>query len=566
MPSPLSWPTQFESQTPSYQSSRNQSPRPTLTPGDSFSHQPNASGSPAQYSLSSQPAIRPDEYPPQIIWLRAEIPEHVQMTPATRSRPPMSQCLQGPDGRVLSPAEYTGVKEAVHQVFLQELAPLATADEIKNPNINTKRSTAWYKDNHREKWRSAIAQIEYHQAIVGLCANHWKAEQLLLNTINAYIGLKFRRQNSPEPRTRKHGRSSSVTLPYGKKSRTRESRDASQDPGSSVDFAHAPGFPSPTANQNRDPIGGNDDNFRNSEVEAEIAQLHFIKILCTYENLRDILRSKHGSITNALPLLDAVQANPNFKHQTSSPEVIDFVKRIEEADPSAKLDADDLNEGWGHYQFTAGGLTCHSVLRNWEAIGNAGMVYRLIAAAIKTCQVARSMCELRGLQPGNYLSDTYLDVLINRIWDVWRTAEGPVSLGKGKQKAGASATEASRAPAMEMQAAQTSRTEVNPPEPQAGNLPFQLLSLNRSRAHSIGTATQQLDDLSMSSTSLEHDLQAFTVAQLKDWLVERRVDTLKSKPKTFYIQEIMSKINPDADEISARLKEKVTEKSRKKLL
>lgn len=119
-----------------------------------------------------------------------------------------------------------------------------------------------------------------------------------------------------------------------------------------------------------------------------------------------------------------MEAHSDFKHQEPSPKVIAFVQRIEDANPGAELEDDNENEGWGHYQFTAGNLTCSTVLCDWESIGNTSTACRLIAAAIKTCKVARAMCELRGVQPTSYLSDMYLNIVIDHIWNAWIAAEG----------------------------------------------------------------------------------------------------------------------------------------------
>ncbi|KAF7763952.1 hypothetical protein Agabi119p4_8489 [Agaricus bisporus var. burnettii] len=396
-PGVFGWQTRIESHPSSRQSSP--MPTPTLSPSDSFSQNRSFSGLPVHYPLKSQPAIRPDIYPPEIIWLRAEIPEYIDISTSNKSRPPMVQCLRGTDGKVLSSAQYSGIKEAVRLVFMQDLAPLALADEQRKPGTDIKRSMMWYKDNHRERWWSAIAKIEYYQEVISLCANHWKAEQLLSNTITSYTNMKARRTDSPSPSTGKHRRSPSTASSH-KKRRTRSKATPAEHPGCDaerVDDLNMVSLDIISPIDIRDGApgnGGGDPNSRNAETDAEIAQLRFMKVLSTYENLRRVLQNEYGTIQNARQLLNAMEASTDVNHQEPSPEVVEFVKQIEEADPSAEFSEDDRNEGWGHYQFTAGELTCSSVLRNWRAIGNTGMARRLIAAAVKTCRVARSVCEL----------------------------------------------------------------------------------------------------------------------------------------------------------------------------
>ncbi|EKM79260.1 hypothetical protein AGABI1DRAFT_91851 [Agaricus bisporus var. burnettii JB137-S8] len=471
---------------------------------------------------------------------------YLHWAPATPSL--TSRCLRGANGTPLSSAEYGGVKEAVRQVFMQDLAPLAIADEQRNLGTDIKRSMTWYKEHHREKWWSAIAKIEYHQEIVGLCANHWKAEQLLSNTITSYNTLSPKRLDSLSPiRTGKHRRSPSESSSQKKRKRRTDSGGTS-----ALDHDEASG------------IGGSGLDTQNSEMEDEIAQLQFIKVISSHKNLRDILQSEYGTITNAQQLLDAMEANPDFQHQEPSPAVVNFVKRIEEACPSSELGEDERNEGWGHYQFTAGGVTCRSVLCDWKAVGNTTMARRLITAAIKTCKVARSWCELLGVQPKSYLSDTYLDILVNHLWDIWQAAGGPVVIEKGKQTAGSSTNGVSRPPTIQCATQAAPRTLDIPSGPQTDNIMLPPPSTSRSRASSVNTTTQQLDQLSVGATSSHSDLQAFTIVQLKDWLAEYKIDTPKTKPKAFYIREILTKIGPGAEDIATRLKGVVGGKTKKK--
>lgn len=121
-----------------------------------------------------------------------------------------------------------------------------------------------------------------------------------------------------------------------------------------------------------------------------------------------------------------MHSSPDFKSTNPSQEVLDFINRIEKADPnSPDFSADNSNETWGHYQFTGGSLTCRSVLKSWDCIGNTETARRLIAAAIKTCKVARHICFHRGVTPtGGYLSDIYLDQTIEIIWSLWKEAGG----------------------------------------------------------------------------------------------------------------------------------------------
>lgn len=97
--------------------------------------------------------------------------------------------------------------------------------------------------------------------------------------------------------------------------------------------------------------------------------------------------------------------------------MLTFLDRIENADPnSPDISDDDKNTSWGHYQFTASTLTCSSVLSSWNSVGNASVACRLIAAAIKTCRVARLLCQSNRITTSSYLSDIYLANIIELLW------------------------------------------------------------------------------------------------------------------------------------------------------
>lgn len=102
-----------------------------------------------------------------------------------------------------------------------------------------------------------------------------------------------------------------------------------------------------------------------------------------------------------------------------SPDVLSFLARIEGADPNAPgLSEDDIDAGWGHYQFTAASLTVQSTLTSPEAVGDTITALRLIAAAIKTCKVAREMCRRHHISPTSFLSDMYLDRVVETLWEL----------------------------------------------------------------------------------------------------------------------------------------------------
>jgi len=118
-----------------------------------------------------------------------------------------------------------------------------------------------------------------------------------------------------------------------------------------------------------------------------------------------------------------MEATPDFKLGPTPTHTLDFISRIETANPSG-VSEDESGSNWGHYQFTAGSMTITTVLQSWESVGSTEVACRLIASTIKTCKVARHICFERGIKPSGYISDAYLENLIDVLWKLWTDAGG----------------------------------------------------------------------------------------------------------------------------------------------
>ena len=120
-----------------------------------------------------------------------------------------------------------------------------------------------------------------------------------------------------------------------------------------------------------------------------------------------------------------MQSSPEFKVGKSSDDFTAFLERIKNANPNdPNLSEDDLDGSWGHYQFTGGRLTCTTVLTSWDIIGGCFNACDLIAAALKTCKVARHLCFEHGVEATSYISDIYLENVVSKLWDLWKSAGG----------------------------------------------------------------------------------------------------------------------------------------------
>jgi len=120
-----------------------------------------------------------------------------------------------------------------------------------------------------------------------------------------------------------------------------------------------------------------------------------------------------------------MESFPDFKVGKSSDDFVAFLSRIKNLDPNEPgLSEDDLDACWGHYQFTGGRLICSAVLTSWDAVGGCESACDLIAAALKMCKVARHLCFERNIEATSYLSDIYLENVVSKLWDLWKSGGG----------------------------------------------------------------------------------------------------------------------------------------------
>ncbi|KAI9452381.1 hypothetical protein BJY52DRAFT_1190328 [Lactarius psammicola] len=147
------------------------------------------------------------------------------------------------------------------------------------------------------------------------------------------------------------------------------------------------------------------------------------------DNLIAILTKDFPFLTNAPSLLNSMNAQMSFKRGETSKNVSALLERIQFADPnSPDIDEDNLGQSWGHYQFTAGGLSLSSSLTTWEDVGSVTTAFKLVAAALKTCQEARMMCTNAGtLKTGGFISDVYLEKIVECLQNCWVGAGGTIT-------------------------------------------------------------------------------------------------------------------------------------------
>ena len=133
--------------------------------------------------------------------------------------------------------------------------------------------------------------------------------------------------------------------------------------------------------------------------------------------------SCHHTITVALELLMAFEADPNFQSGEPTTDTLLFLDHIKTADPnSSDLSEDNLNASWGHYQFTAGSQTISTVLTSWKSVRNTLIAWRLLSAALKTSKVAQHVCFEQAVESSSFLSNVYIQLLVNKLFDLRKYA------------------------------------------------------------------------------------------------------------------------------------------------
>ncbi|KAH9026117.1 hypothetical protein EDB85DRAFT_1893535 [Lactarius pseudohatsudake] len=116
----------------------------------------------------------------------------------------------------------------------------------------------------------------------------------------------------------------------------------------------------------------------------------------------------------------------SFKQSKLSKQVMTLFNCVQFSGPSLPdIDRDNVCQGWGHEQFTAGGVTLLSSLTSWQEVGNVATTLKLVAATIKTCQEARSMCEnARTPKMSGFISNVYLKKTLKCLESCWVGASG----------------------------------------------------------------------------------------------------------------------------------------------
>lgn len=161
----------------------------TIAPSDSFScnassNQTTVTTATCSSTLLSQPALRPMEYPEEILWCLEDCKSDpdVQLKDTNTSRPPMEKCIRDENGNKITPGEWSAIKVS-SRMLVHDLLSLPKSKDRRA--IGQSKTKKYFKAWHREEWYTAVSKLETQQPILALCAAHWKADHVLGNTLAA---------------------------------------------------------------------------------------------------------------------------------------------------------------------------------------------------------------------------------------------------------------------------------------------------------------------------------------------------------------------------------------------
>ncbi|KAH9946555.1 hypothetical protein B0H21DRAFT_858564 [Amylocystis lapponica] len=467
----------------------------------------------------------------------------------------MEKALCHVNGTMLLSAEYNNIRTTARQIRARLLnLPPPKDKTFRHPPPKTK---TYYWTHHRGKWNEAVRDLKRNHSLLMLRSHHWKAEHVLgavllsgQSTVKAskyrlgkgtgvdddsddQVDELFDELDTISPAT--DGSSAIILMPPPTATISVASKRPRIQSKSASDRTASKKLKTTTANNGEEKGHEIDSNNAGSLVgqlgsakAAALLQLpsitflepsatmktppldvSFIQVDLSLDNISAVILQEFPGMQCGIELLDAMKIDPDFGAAHSpSPNTLIFIEHIERADPNAPgLDEDDTGVSWGHSQFTAGSMTCSTVLTSWASIGNSATARRLITASIKTCRVAWHICYVKNINTEVYLSDAYLENVLELLWKLWRESGGPTPKGKN----------VARAPSPQPSA---SGRQLSPPPP----------SLTNENEH-VKNAGPLVTQSANHTAVLQTYIGSLTKDELLDWIKEQNLTLGKPRPK-----------------------------------
>jgi thiamine pyrophosphokinase len=208
------------------------SPATSIHPSDSISQSHRPPSTSYVMAPPAQPAIRPPQYPFEILWLLEDCRQDptVGVMESNKSWPAMDRAIRHPDGRMVCDVEWNAIKTSA-RLIVHDLASLPQAES--NRIAKVRRTKVFYRSQYPRQWRTAIQQLEDQQPLLKLCASNWKADHVLGNALLAAkdpdAPLTKRRKSKDKKKKQAKGKEKEKEKEKEKNESESESEDGEDD-------------------------------------------------------------------------------------------------------------------------------------------------------------------------------------------------------------------------------------------------------------------------------------------------------------------------------------------------
>ncbi|KAF8268369.1 hypothetical protein EI94DRAFT_1785947 [Lactarius quietus] len=417
------------------------------------------------------PSQRPSYLPASVLWhyedCQTDTSAGTIVTDANKCRPKMHLAIRRGDGSIISAPEYDSIRRSA-DIAVEKLIRLALSSRHTSFPTQPQGSKILTKSNiwkwFKAEYSQVIFELEAEQKLLCLCSGHWKADNMIgqgflqqsdaeckwtairMQAVSAMPNPPDRLYSEPAPilQVSDWAHTGAVKrcleLSPGPKSPSashiqKRSRDAAmiseqKTMGSSATpnvIQHLPGCKFTPTFLNRTVMIEEESAPTNLHANSPVSVVPSVEAGSTVNNLIADLTSQFPSLINAPSLLQSMNKQPSLMQGKTSKEVVMLLKHIQSADPaSPDIDEDNLGQSWGHYQFTAGGVSPSSSLTTWQDIGSVDTAFKLVAVLLKTCQDAQAMCaNARTPKTSGFISDIYLEQILDHLEKCWVGAGGP---------------------------------------------------------------------------------------------------------------------------------------------
>ncbi|KAH9173881.1 hypothetical protein EDB89DRAFT_1905039 [Lactarius sanguifluus] len=127
---------------------------------------------------SPQPLIRPDCYPPSVIWTQEDCKANpaVGCSASNQSRPPMQRAVQHEDGVMISELEWKDICQSAAIIARSHVEPLKQHPRAVVGKMHKK---GFIKKTFPDVWYEALIVLERSAPSLSLCTLNWKADMVL---------------------------------------------------------------------------------------------------------------------------------------------------------------------------------------------------------------------------------------------------------------------------------------------------------------------------------------------------------------------------------------------------